>query len=446
MERFLFYTKDFESPTLFLKWTYLWTISSALQRRVWVQEEHPIRANVFLLFVADPGIGKSMAASIAGNELLRKLHTVSKAQISAIDGMPALIPRISFSADATSPQSLIEQLNRSTRSYMKTIITNGEKLLAPESHNSLSILLSEEATSLFRKNAEDIVTFLNQWYDARDFHYEVLSRGASTIKKVCVTLLGCTTPKNMKKLMATGLLDEGFTARCLCIYADTKRHNKAVIEINDEQKAALAHIYEHLKKVVELEGFIPLSPEAQAWYSDYYESGALEREIVNRDPRLAHYRGRIKVHGYKIMCLLHVAEYATLGPISLATAQEAIKMLREIELNMHRALASSSKNPLFDTTVEICQYIHKNGFHTKLQLLLLFCNQVNDEQLLECLKMGQMLGYIKDDIKNGKSGYIKKPDGATIEIPVPVETCNSVSLGGEAVKKTLTPQDIINRL
>lgn len=398
-DKWRFYCKDLESPQPFIDWTWLWTISAALQRRVYLGDEgFPIFPNGFICFVADPGIGKSLAARIAGNQILKKFHTVNTKQTD-VNGQPKLVPRISFSADCTSPESLIQQLGAAIRIYYVDKPTkDGSIKKEPFPHNSLAMLLSEEMTSLFRANMNDIPTFLNQWWDAQDFEYKTKHNGEDIIKNVCVSLLGCTTPENMKRLMGQGILDQGFTARALCIYANKHRQKHLLYTFSDEQKKCFEDIKLHVGKLLDINGQVSLSPEAFEWFKDYYESGKLQGEIANKDIKLQHYAGRIKVHVLKVAQWLHFSENTTSKVIDLQTVKNAVAMLRSIEPDMHRALASSSKNPVYDGAIEILDFLRVNGPQRKLAMQIRFTSILDGKQWEEALNFLKLTKQIKEDM------------------------------------------------
>ena len=399
------YLSDLESPDVFIDYTFLWTISAALQRRVYYGSTRaPIHANVFYIFVAEPGIGKSLSARIAGSHVLKTFFVSDPKQLDKT-GLPVQIPAISFSADCTSYESLIQQLSNSMRTYdARKTMPNGNTILVPQSHNSLCLLLSEELTTLFRTKMDDISGALNAWYDSTDFKYQTISRGEDSIKNVCVCMLGCTTPENVSKLMKLGVLDQGLNSRGLFIYAKEQRQRKHRFDFTDEQVKIFEPVRAHIKKLLDVEGEVDFTDEADAWYKEYYESGRLQGEILNKDPRVKHYGSRIKVHAIKQAMLFHFADNTTVGKvISLQSLQAAIASLRSVELDMHKALASKSKNELYDEAMDIIAYMRDNkGAVSKLQLRLKFGSQLAIKQLDECIEYLKLAGYAKEEVVGNK--------------------------------------------
>src|ERR1041384_2076773 len=74
LERFRYLCKDLPSPDLFINFDFLFLISSCLARKVWLggQDLYRVYPNLYIISVADPGIGKSLPARTV-NRLLSSL-------------------------------------------------------------------------------------------------------------------------------------------------------------------------------------------------------------------------------------------------------------------------------------------------------------------------------------------------------------------------------------
>lgn len=404
LQKWRYYLQDLESPDIFIDLTFYWTISAVLQRRVYFGPwKEPLFPNVYFVFVANPGVGKSRAARISGNHILKTLYYTDNKKIDGATGEPILIPHLSFAADCTSPESLINQLCTAQRAYTRTDYSSGTPVKIPASQNALCLLLSEEMTTMFRENMELICSSLNQWYDAQDFTYKILSRGEENIRNVCVSMLGCTTPDNIKKLINKGILDQGLTARGLFAYAEKPRKLKLSFDLSGEKEKMFNDVKQHAKNLLKLEGQIKLSPEAEAWFTEYYESGKLQSEIQNKDRRVQHYSGRIKVHLIKLAILVHCGDNANPQDmiITLEELKTALAILREIEPTMHRALASEAKNPLFDIGLDIVEYLKtcKDYMASRTNLRLRFGEVLKMKELDECIDYLKMSGFVEESAK-----------------------------------------------
>ena len=60
------YTADQPSPELFRRWSGIFLLATALERKVWVNviPRKPLYPNLQVMFVAPPGIGKSLMTAV----------------------------------------------------------------------------------------------------------------------------------------------------------------------------------------------------------------------------------------------------------------------------------------------------------------------------------------------------------------------------------------------
>jgi hypothetical protein len=422
------YLRELESPQQFIDWTLLWCVGSALQRRVYMGDyrQDPIFANGFTIFVAPPGIGKSMPARKAGSQILKHFRYIDPVKIEKT-GLPpdkCWTDTISFSADNTTMESLIQQLNMTTRAVRMPLPNEHGNIVEQTTfHASLSMLLSEEMTSLFKPNNEGIAEALNQWYDAQDYHYKTKHQGEDKISNICVSFLGCTTPDKMKGLMARGILQNGFTARCIPIYADRKRHDCFQYVYTDDMQEALLVVRKHIKMLTEVKGEVKFTTEAQQYLKEYYEGSSeivarkragenvktpREAARINFDKRTDDYYGREKMHIYKTSIQLHFMETYGSMVIELDTVKKAMQWLKKVEIDMHKALASSGKNPLADYYKAVYDSIVDNNGLTLIQMKIAFSEDLEDIELLAVLKWLGEIGKIETKMLHGKMKYVAK--------------------------------------
>ncbi len=427
LEKWNYYLRELESPKIFIDWTLYWTISSALQRRVFIgnYKHDPMFANIYNTFVADPGVGKSMPARKSGVQILKQFRFIDPIkQKSGIAIDKCWTDNISFSADNTTIQSLIDQLNKSTRAC-KIPLPNehGNVIEQTTFHASMSILLSEEMSSLFKTHDDNVTPFLNQCWDANNYHYKTKTKGEDNIKNVCVAFLGCTTPDNMRKLMASGALQTGFTARTIPIYAEKPRHQCYEYSYTKEMEEALLDVRKHVKMLLEVRGEVTLSNEAREYLKLYYEGTQeikdrkrngenvktpMEADRINYDKRTDDYYGRKKTHIYKVAMCLHFMETYQTNTIELPTLIKAINALKEVEVDMHKALASAGKNPLADFYKEVYECICENKALTTIQIKIIFKEDLDGEKVDVVLKWLSETGKIEMKNIDSRMKWVKK--------------------------------------
>lgn len=348
LDRWMYFYKDIESPELFIKWTFYCTVSAALQRRVCLDQVphisigRPLFPNLYTIFIAPPGIGKSTAAY--GSVDIFK-------SFGGFDSLETMEKRLI----KVAPSSLtLEQLYR----YLNVNCTIHS--LDPKYHTAndkgkpitkyvsspLAFFATEELGTLFQENTSDLVKFITEGYDCGDFHRETKTQGTDFIKNMCLMLLGCATPDWITEVSKNGLLKQGFSARTIFVWGDKKRHIRRKYSFDADQMRELAIFKKHLLALTKVYGPLKESPEADEWFTHWYESGG-ETNRINRDRRLVDYYARKKVHMTKVGMVMHFADKTDLN-LQVEDYQNALALLTETEKDMHMALlGTSSDNPAY---------------------------------------------------------------------------------------------------
>lgn len=342
LERWQFYCKDFPTTDNYVDFSYLFMVSAALQRRVWLFDHRkPIWPNQYILFVAPPGVGKSMVTDEVKRIFKGIPYSNKGASVedniereSKLAAPKMLVP---MSADSTSFESFVQCTAKNMRFARQA---NGDLFIHPNgkkySHCSSAFFL-DEVTSIFHKEAENIVTFLLSGWSCTE-HYErtTISRNTDFIRNLCVNLIGGTQPDKLAKISRAEIIGNGFMRRVLLVYGERNRFERARITFSPEQVAADAEVIKHIEQVGWLCGEASLSPEAWEWYQNWWENPAA-RPPLNKSPLLIHFYTSLNLHLLKIAMALHFGESLDMV-IQLDTLLRARQMLEKIERTMHLAL------------------------------------------------------------------------------------------------------------
>ena len=395
-DKWRFYLKDMESPDLFIDWGFYSLISAALQRRVWLYPDSmAIYPNIFTLLVGPPAAGKSRVISqvtdIIKNE---KLMEPDKKKNT-------MVPMFPHGADTTTQESLLRYMRDDClRTFEITDERLGGNAKRKRSHHSICFMI-EELGVLFRKNSEDMVNMLNQFYDARSYHYRSKHQGDDHITNLCVTLLGGTTPSFIREAFSDRIISQGFTSRVIVVFGHAPRFFRQFPGLSDEQIKCRSDIVDHLYKLREVAGEVRLSPEASAWHKQLYESGEMSSKRVNKDPRLDNYYGRKNVHLLKTAMLIHFADKTNLI-IDLDDIKRAAKLLAITEHKMHEAFNTVGRNPIGEVTKHILRFIIESGVGVRYKKLWL--NFVSESSKQE---LDQVLEFLvtTDQVENNNGWY-----------------------------------------
>jgi hypothetical protein len=372
LERFHYFCKDYPSRSLFIDFNFRYIISSALARRVWVGESkgNPIYANQFYFFVADPGLGKSLPATTTK----KIINGLTETKLDKSSNKLVELKLINLGPDATSWEKMVARAKASVEiSKDKT----GRSYL----HSSTTFCLADEVEMLFDMNAGKVVAFLNQGYDCDRFENDTYKHDVQIIKNICINFLGCTTPKVMQKLMRMGVLNNGYTARTLFLFADKKRKHPPLIRHSEEQLNEIEILKQHLRKLAKLPAQqVELSSDAKEWLDDWHEKNENpDRKIIrlNDSPLLKDYYARRKTHLIK-----HAINFAFSDSIpeyiDVPHLVDADGLLSSAEPDMHKALAGNSENPLSALADGIKIFLEKNGPTSRRRLMLNFFNESKD--------------------------------------------------------------------
>lgn len=390
LEKWRFYLKDSESPESFIDWSYYFLVSSALQRRIWMYEDpRQLYANLYILFIGPPATGKTMS-------IVPVSEIIKNPRLSIANEFQQLTPIIPYSPDSITLEALTKDL--ASPHCVRVFKYKNDKGEDKKYASSPISILAEELSVLLRKDTSDFINVLTQGYDSRSIHRKTKNSGEDNIQNVCINLLAGTTPKFMLDSFNDKLISEGFASRFILIYESSPRFLRTFPGFIAEQKVAYRDIFFHVEQLTKQYGEVRLSEEAEIYFKEVYESGKLTRDRINNDSRLDYYYGRKKVHWLKLAMVIHFSEPENLGKyiIEKVSLETALVAINKIEPNMHRALASSSRNVLDDIVSQMIRTINQHGkegmgiprFH------MIFNSQTTAAERIECINFMVETGQI----------------------------------------------------
>lgn len=385
-DRWAYYTKDLESPDIFLEWGFISLIGSALQRRVWYYPDedtylpgaNSLFLNNFVTLVGPPATGK-------GRVIKQVNAAVTSPVMHRVTESGRMIPLIKYSPDKITCERLIDVLGECTDMVDYEVVVKDKKEKRGCAHASLSCLI-EELEVLFSSNAGDMVSVLNQCFDAGNLHYQTRTQARINIKNVCVNMLAGTTPEAIRGLFTDKVIKTGFTSRVIAVYAKAPRFYRDFPGMSAPQRAAFIELLTHVKKLSTAEaGEITLSDDARAFFKEYYESGKMIESRPNKHPKLDNYYGRKKVHWLKLAAIKHFSEDHTDRTVTLTNMQDALNMLDRTEVDMHEVFQSAGKNLLHENCINIVRYLLEHGETRYKKIHLDTYSELTKDDLDECL-------------------------------------------------------------
>lgn len=363
IDGFMYYTKESESPDNYLKWTAIFTIAAATQRRVhthWVY--WTFYPNVYVMLVGPAGkVHKSSSLRFARKMLVEL-------------GVPC-------ASEAISKEALILQMK--SRGI---------------DNQALAIVASEFATFI-RTSGPPMVEFLTDIYDCEDnWEYTTKSGGTATIERPFMTMLAGVVPDWIAAEFDATFVQGGFASRTLFVVAHEPRFRKAFAQITPDMDLMRTQLVEDLMEISTLQGEFHWTPAAEAWFEHWYEK-ELPKERL--DYRLEGYLSRKPTHAIRLAMILSLAESNDLV-IEERHFKQAEKYLDELEPKMVQAFAAVGRNPYANDHERIAAEIIEAGGMTRGQLVDRNIHAMDRKVLDELLENLELMGKIVKHYTPGK--------------------------------------------
>lgn len=397
LQRWNFYTQDLESPQLFIDWTYYGLISAVLRRQVCIngrpdmRQSNLIFPNLFLIFVAGPGVGKSIAMSEA------------KRVIQSFDGFDKsgkATSLIRLGPSSVTLEALLRYLNLGYTTYNvpKALCGVDGKVYT---YASVALMRGEELGTLLREDTHDLVSFLCEGWDCGDFHRETKTQGVDYIRNMCITLLGACTPEWVRENLSSSILSTGLSARTIFVFGPEKRKRQFDIQFSQEQLAALEQVKTHIKNLSQVYGQVIIPPDVMDWCRDWYENKA---KPLNPNKKLRDYYERKKIHLMKLAMLIHFADNLSLT-LTQNDFDQALDLLARTERDMHIALSGSGSNPAYSLATAIAKFLKDRGHTTYRKLLLEFFDEGDEETIKAALQFLLETKQVATSAASGEMTY-----------------------------------------
>ena len=289
LQAYLQFTVESEAPDSFHFWTGASVIAGALRRRVWIDQRYfQWTPNLYVVFVAPPGIATKSTTVNVGMSLLRDVEGVH------------------FGPNSLTWQGLTLALEEAKDHIPLGEDDEGLPLFQPMA--CLTIPISELGTFL-KPQDTDLVDLLVDLWDGQKtvWRHKTKTVGESTIVNPWINIIGCVTPAWLRQNFPMYLIEGGLTSRIIFVYADRKRHYvpypSEVIEGNEFRRMAKA-LTEDLRYISTFQGEYTILPDARAWGVEWYARhwGAHEGGAISE--RFSGYLSRKQTHIHKLAIII----------------------------------------------------------------------------------------------------------------------------------------------
>jgi len=310
IDGFMQYTDGKGSSALYRKWAAIFTVSAAMERKVWLRTvKGNLYVNKFILLVGEAGVGKSLCTNTV-YDLLRELHTPETPLFLA--------------PTSVTKASLIDALAHAERRIIRPM-----EVPAINSFNSLTIIPNEFGVFLPSWEGDFMSTLTDLWDCG---HYRETRRTSKLdidIPRSQLNLFSATTPAHLTNLLPEGAWEQGFMSRIMLIYSSEVEHTDlfAHFDMDTELHKALHH---DLLEIYKMWGGLTITEETKVAINEWAKGGG---KPLPDHPKLSGYCARRVAHLLKL-CMTACVAKSSSKEITLDHFAEALDWLVEAETFM----------------------------------------------------------------------------------------------------------------
>jgi len=376
------YVEDTEAPRNFWFWGGIYTICSALQRKVWLPYGlENLYPNIYLLIVAPPGRRKGAPPALS-KRLLEDIH-------------------IPVAVDSSSKRALTKELAEAVKTEQFTY--KGK----PRPMAALSIV-SKEMSSLLAVDPKGLIEVLTDLFDSHDvWKYKTSGQGQDFLYNVCVNCFIVTTPTWLMRNLPEEAIGGGYTARQIVI-AGGDRYKDVPIPPQPDDLIYKA-LKEDLNRIAHLVGEFVWQPEAREFFKNWYHTlPKLSRSI--KDERVVNFIERVHIMAIKVSMALRVS-YSDELIITTSDIGQATELLAGVIAGIPTAFGGHGASRLGPDTHRIMSQIKLLKNTTFKELLGMNWRNLNKTDLTEVLETIEGMGRIKSkfhtEIQDYKIAWVK---------------------------------------
>lgn len=373
LQDYKIYSSGNEAPEIFHEWAALSTLACFVSRKVWAPQGFlTVIPNLYVLFVGNPGNGKSTAMKI-GQDLVRGLEKYCPIVPSSI-----------------TKEALTQEMGAKDSTYKRTYSWQNQ------THEYVpALIFANELVTLLGTDPLGMIKFLTDiWDEPTEFKVKTKNKGSDHIPQPFVNLLGCMTPETTSNLLKESIISGGFARRCIFVYAQ-RRGNPVPRPITTvEQLEARDRCIKHASLLCHVAGTFTWDKEAEVVFDQWYYKN---HEFVQRNADLwmnGYYTSKSNLV-IKVAMLLALSESVDLVLLPQHITR-ALEMLARNEVDMHRVFDGTGRNPEATVASHIMTMLeqHSGVVPLKQVYVKMYTHGSNDEiaRAIEHLKQADKVG------------------------------------------------------
>ena len=318
---YLKYTENTESAAIFHKWTAISVIAAVLRRKTWFNFGRiQVFPNMYIVFVAEPGIARKTQAISFGEEILTE------------------ISGITLAADTTTVQALLDDIEEAITSHL---MPNGENF----THASLTISSGEFESFLGdkRDNARMLV-ILTDLFDCKKKPFKTRTRhsGSNEIPNPYLNLIAATTPESLANSLPSTAIGGGLTSRIIFIWAEGKRRK---VDVPEKPPSHLKDaLVKDLAVISRISGGYSFSSAGREWWRDFYAKfDEADQRRICKDPAFRGWYSRKPLFILKLATIFAASASSDLT-INPSTLDTALTHIEDAERAMTRTFSAVGRS------------------------------------------------------------------------------------------------------
>lgn len=205
--------------------------------------------NVWVILLAPPGRG-------------HKTSTIN----AALNCLYQACPEVRILADKLTPESLVKALSEPSTATDKIRI-------GPR--DATGIIKAPELSVFFGKQQynQGLVSLITDLYDFREeWAVETIMRGRNTLKNICISILGGSTPDWLQKMLPEDAFTGGFMSRFVLVEMPPTYFKRKAFPEKVKTSIKWEDLVSDLRQMQGLHGEMAWTRECAAYYQEYYEN------------------------------------------------------------------------------------------------------------------------------------------------------------------------------
>ena len=261
--QYMNFTQDLEACARFRFFSACCVLGAAVNNKVWIIRGEEgllpkLFPNVWVILLAPPGRG-------------HKTSTINM----AVNCMYEACPEVRILADKLTTESLVKCLSEP--------VTEKDKFrIGPK--DATGLIKAPELSVFFGKQQYNtgLVSLITDLYDFREeWAVETIMRGRSTLKNICISILGGSTPDWLQHMLPEDAFTGGFMSRFVLVempanYLRRKAFPKKLGPVG------WSKVVDGLSELTQLKGEMGWTHECAQFYKEYYEhmfpSGEVQKD------------------------------------------------------------------------------------------------------------------------------------------------------------------------